>query len=488
MSAPPNAEVIAARAEEHQAVLDELSTLEYAPSALKDNESAISSLTTRINDATAKIAVLHKKTKHEHKDFAKLQNSAGRRMWVKIKHGGKQEALEKKLAKEEREFLEALEEEQNAEEARTGLEKERESLQAQNPELQQKAGRHQLLRTRLDLLYRSVFEGFTPDYPYEDEAEEMVRQAEDANANFQTIVNRESQVMTLLANAKTCLNNCVNLLYQAQGWNYNDMFGGGLFSDLFENNALIDAKAYACRGQALVQEAKKKQPLVVDINDVDVAQLDFLVNIVFDNVFTDIMFAQRIQDSLRSVNYGLQRVEKDLNACNQRLAQANSSVRRAVASLTQRRRELEEIRRTILQSLHNHTPVPQIYTEQSEAPEEQLPAYERVAKTPLAASTPSATLSPSSVYSPPPTAPLGSTSRPSSRPNSRPTTPQPQSRPVTPNGVYPQNPYASALLARARDQGTMPDTPQADRSVSQMIRDRRANAGVSAIAQEKNYI
>ncbi|EJU05934.1 hypothetical protein DACRYDRAFT_102889, partial [Dacryopinax primogenitus] len=181
----------------------------------------------------------------EHKDFAKLQNSAGRRLWVKIKHGGKKDAVEKKLEKEEREFLEALEQEQAAEEVRAAMQTEKDSLASKNPELQQKAGRHKQLKTKLELLYRSLFEGFTPDYPYEDEAEERVRQAEDANTNFQTIVNRESQVMTLLTSAKTCLNNTTDLLHTAQGWNYNNMFGGGLFADMFENNALIDAKAYA---------------------------------------------------------------------------------------------------------------------------------------------------------------------------------------------------------------------------------------------------
>ncbi|EJU05935.1 hypothetical protein DACRYDRAFT_19300 [Dacryopinax primogenitus] len=377
--APATAEAIAARAKEHQDILDELATLEYAPAALRDNEAAIKSLTERIDASSQQIIVLHKKTNREHKDFAKLQNSAGRRLWVKIKHGGKKDAVEKKLEKEEREFLEALEQEQAAEEVRAAMQTEKDSLASKNPELQQKAGRHKQLKTKLELLYRSLFEGFTPDYPYEDEAEERVRQAEDANTNFQTIVNRESQVMTLLTSAKTCLNNTTDLLHTAQGWNYNNMFGGGLFADMFENNALIDAKAYACRAQALVQEAKKKQPMVADINDVDVAQLDFLVNIVFDNVFTDIMFAERIQTSLATVHYGLQRVQNDLNQSNQRLTVANSNMRQAASTLTQRRKELDEIRRTILQSLLNHQPLPVIYTEgQPVGGGEQLPAYERV--------------------------------------------------------------------------------------------------------------
>ncbi|EJU05933.1 hypothetical protein DACRYDRAFT_102888 [Dacryopinax primogenitus] len=105
-----------------------LATLEYAPAALRDNEAAIKSLTERIDASSQQIIVLHKKTNREHKDFAKLQNSAGRRLWVKIKHGGKKDAVEKKLEKEEREFLEALEQEQAAEEVRAAMQTEKDSL------------------------------------------------------------------------------------------------------------------------------------------------------------------------------------------------------------------------------------------------------------------------------------------------------------------------------------------------------------------------
>jgi len=148
--------------------------------------------------------------------------------------------------------------------------------------------------------------------------------------------------------------------------------------------------------------------------------------------------------------------------------------------------------------LHDHQPVPEIFTEGKSAgePDEQLPAYEPMQKgkpkgapntTPATtapvprASASSSLLSPGSAYTPPAGAPP---------PSSRPTTPN--SRPITPNSINRTNPYAGALLARANNGGGDSGMPESlgemDRTVSQLMRDRRANAGVSAIPQEVNRI
>lgn len=455
---PPNADMLlAARADEHQMILDELETLEYAPSALRDNEAAIKSLNEQINEATKQIAILHENTSAEHQDIAKLQNSAGRRMWVRIKGGGSRTALEKSLAKEEREFVEALEKEQKEEESRAVLETEKENLEAHVADLRQLADRHQYLKTKLDNLYSGLFEGFTPDYPHEDEAEEAVHVAEDANENFQAVVNRESQVLSLLASARKFLKQATEQLHKAQAWNYSSMAGSGVSAG--ENNEFVDAKAFVLRAQALVHAAKKKSPMVADISDVDVVPLAFFTN-MFANGVSDAILADRIKKSLGSVEYGAQRVQNDLDQADNRLSFANSNLRTAVATLTKRRRELEEIRRTILDSMHTGQPLPKHYTEKRpvEHPNEELPAYEKVhsGHTPgLRLSVPSArspvrgtsaafgSLSAGSGYLAPSSPGLGAGHMSPTSPHSRP-------RPVSGvNGVNGMNPYASALLAHA---------------------------------------
>jgi hypothetical protein len=50
--------------------------------------------------------------KSEHKDLDKLQRSATRRFFTRVKHGGK-EGLERRLEKEEREYIEAAQDEHN---------------------------------------------------------------------------------------------------------------------------------------------------------------------------------------------------------------------------------------------------------------------------------------------------------------------------------------------------------------------------------------
>ena len=61
-------------------------------------------------DARFILCAQHRKA--EHKDFDKLSRSGTRRFFVRVKAGGK-EGLEKRLEKEEREYIEAAQAEHN---------------------------------------------------------------------------------------------------------------------------------------------------------------------------------------------------------------------------------------------------------------------------------------------------------------------------------------------------------------------------------------
>lgn len=118
--------------------------------------------------------------KAEHKDLDKLQRSGTRRFFIRMKHGGK-DGLERKLEKEEREYIEAAQNEHNENKAISELQAAADTAKQmvrhlvagllalavkliadQKAELESQVARRKETLAKLDNLYKSAFEGPSP--------------------------------------------------------------------------------------------------------------------------------------------------------------------------------------------------------------------------------------------------------------------------------------------------------------------------------------
>ncbi|KAH8103752.1 hypothetical protein DFH11DRAFT_1883922 [Phellopilus nigrolimitatus] len=158
-----------------------------------------------------------------------------------------------------------------------------------------------------------------------------------------------------------------------------DTFGiGGLWAEMAESDSLIKAQTLAAQAQRHLERARGAQPLVNHIPCGKIVEPDWL-NIVFDNMYTDFMFQQKIQQSIAAVQRFQEGIFAECAASEERKKSHERDATDARSFLKSRRRALAAVRREILKrvkedggvSLHARgdapqAPAPPLYMPQPE--------------------------------------------------------------------------------------------------------------------------
>ena len=114
--------------------------------------------------------------------------------------------------------------------------------------------------------------------------------------------------------AETALNHLFtarSLLKKAKGWSWADMFGGGLFITLAKRNRMKEAeneldqaRIYINKMLAEIEDSSKFD--YIRFNDSDAL---VFTDYLFDNVITDIIVQQKIDEILEEVDSTIYKVE-----------------------------------------------------------------------------------------------------------------------------------------------------------------------------------
>lgn len=160
---------IQAAASHNVALLGVLSEINSAPPALQQHNRYINDLEIEAKNMDSQIRTLEMNRDKEFKEHDRYRESVMKRFAYKI--GRKTEKFEAKASKEEREYLDALHEEHKTKEMRKDLVQRLNEAIAARSNLQSVAARHAQAQADLDVLYDSIFEGPTPNFPEEDERE-----------------------------------------------------------------------------------------------------------------------------------------------------------------------------------------------------------------------------------------------------------------------------------------------------------------------------
>lgn len=112
---------------------------------------------------------------------------------------------------------------------------------------------------------------------------------------------------------KNIISEAIDQLESAKSWGTYDMFGGGGLSSIIKHERIRDAK------NKLQSLGYAVQKLNFELNDVNMSLAnegldslsdDYLIDVFFDNIFTDWSVQDKIKDSLRKVNGLYKRVLK----------------------------------------------------------------------------------------------------------------------------------------------------------------------------------
>ena len=329
-------------------LLNGLSQTEYAKSALSQSQAYLKDLDHEVRQCNKQVSILSAKTRSEHADHKKYEESVMRRFLYRA--GGKKERWAEKASKEEREYVEALNAEIQAKSRRDEWVKNRDMERQKCAELQQIAYTHDQLQVELDALYNSIFGGPTPDVPGEDQKEWALREARD---NFNTVKQHheaEMQAFKCLQEANSFMHKAMESLADARMHSRMDMFGGGRLTDMMERDALHRAENATDKVRMLVSQAQRISPETQGLGQIEIAH-GHMTDVYFDNIFSDMAMHDDIKRSQAQCDNEARRLQALTSAAKMKSESLGMEAGQALQRLEYARRELQQVRQEAFERL-----------------------------------------------------------------------------------------------------------------------------------------
>ncbi|KAL1876470.1 hypothetical protein Daus18300_002714 [Diaporthe australafricana] len=296
-----------------------LNILHQTDSSVPDLEAQkrqVADLEKQAAHAAERLEQIGYRRKQELREHEGYRDSVLRRFAFKM--SGKTDKFEARAAKEEREYFDVLQEEHQADVMRKNLDEMLADARALRAELEIRAATHVQAQRDLDSLYESIFTGPSPGFPEEDGRERETGGALQVYQEARSRAEAEGQVVNILTQAQTRLNGALMSMEDALHASRRDMYGGGTFSDMMERNALNKAENLVRQAKMMVTQAQRVSPMVRPLPQVKIEQGNLLGDVFFDNIFSDMAFHEKIQQSNLEVRHCAQSLNIDLMSATQR--------------------------------------------------------------------------------------------------------------------------------------------------------------------------
>ncbi len=364
---------------ENSRLLTTISETEYSVSAHQQANQYIDSLKQEIMAQEKKLAALNRHVDKEYSDHKKYRDSHMRRLAFKL--GGKKEKFEADASREEREWLDAVASQLKTKQGLDHLNQNLAHATKTSSEFRAVLEEHNRAKAELDALYNSIFQGPTPEIPEEDERERALQQAEGSYNTVALFLSTEKQARDILVEAAKFLHRAFQDIQEAENHATMDVWGvGGTFTEMAEHSALSRCQQHVSQVEQLVSQAQRVQPAVRRIGDMNVAQMDFMSNVVFDNIFSDMHMRDRIRDSTRQLNNAQTGLQRELWASDARRDGVKRELDELKKVLDRRRDELQTVRREAFEkiaTLPEYAEAPPSYEEDARNKElPKTPVYE----------------------------------------------------------------------------------------------------------------
>ncbi|KAH8920875.1 hypothetical protein BT69DRAFT_1352037, partial [Atractiella rhizophila] len=339
-------------AEEHKTLVHMMCQLDYVRPALKSCQERIEKLGKDIEEKQTEIDKLEEATKKEYKEFAALSRKGTKQFFAKLSAGGKGN-LEKKISKEEEEYLAAFRNEREGKAAYGVLATELKEEKNKEAELQLKLEELEDIRNKIEELYSRAFGGDTPEFPAEDEAEEQLRLAQQEYNVAQSELNRESLVLELLTKAEKEWLDCFKLAQEAKSYyGFEVISGNANRAETFDASRLGRASAHAMKFHLLVGQAGQASPsFPIVIPPIQPPGGDFFTDIFLNAAASEAKYQEKMREAIGRIKTAGTLLDSALTGCKRRLNALKPRLKQGAILLMGRRVELENIRRTILENV-----------------------------------------------------------------------------------------------------------------------------------------
>ncbi len=327
----------------YETVAEQLDDLDEIDLAYEQHQRYLHHLEEQYQHAKKRYKHLKKKAQKEKDDVEKLKNIS----WTSIKariSGDK----DKKIKKEEAEYLDALNEKEAAKTDYKELKEKREMAQEEMEDLVYLKGRKEDLQEAMANILDKVCKG-VPD-PVEDRIEEVLAGLQNQMKQMAHERNKLKDARSHLLTARDNLQNALKNLGGAKGFaNWDTFFGGGLLVDAMKRSKMSNARDFLQRGKNAISRAYHAVPNLPRISNADVRQLNFMWDTFFDNIFSDFNARNKILQSREEVKRVLSDIEYAINWVHQELSGESSHFQNLQTQITQTKKKLVKERRRMIE-------------------------------------------------------------------------------------------------------------------------------------------
>ncbi|RAL58137.1 hypothetical protein DID88_002377 [Monilinia fructigena] len=251
---------ILASATQNARLLSILSRTDYAPTEYAQIKQYQSSIENIITQQKRRVKALTAASAKEYQEHEEYEESTVKRLVYKLS-GRKHKFIEKE-EEEHREWLNAIQNELEAKRHLDHLNETLEDVKSKASLLRPMVEEHNAAQVELDKLYNSIFSGPSSDFPTEDTKEHLLSLAKNSFDEAQLRFSTESNVLSVLQNASTVMNQCVGRLDDVLRSSMDAWGIGGGFADLTERSSLAQAQYLSSRVEMFVTQAQQMQPAV----------------------------------------------------------------------------------------------------------------------------------------------------------------------------------------------------------------------------------
>lgn len=328
-------------------LLHVLAQTDYAIPTMQQQDSYIGQVEHAVAVNNTELKKLAATRERELKDHESYSQSVTRRFLYKA--SGQKEKFVAKAEKEEKEYFEALRAEHHAQQEAQSLATQLHEAQTRKSELQPDVARHQQAQNDLDSLYQSIFAGPTPSFPQEDQQERAVQAALSDYQQRERELRAEEQVLGLLDKASNAMANAQYHVNDALRYSRRDMFGGGTITDMMERSALSNAEVATAQLLQVMQQASSISPYVQPLPQIPIAQGSLMSDVLFDNIFTDMAFHEKISESAMSLQRAAGILQQNHASAQQRRGDLSGQMGHASQVLADERQKLQKVRERIFE-------------------------------------------------------------------------------------------------------------------------------------------
>lgn len=335
-------------------LLNILAQTDHALPALEQQQRYLADLQNEMANVQKRLNELERTRKKELKDHENYRDSVMKRFAFKV--SGKKDKFEERAAKEEREYFDVLQQEHQATEMKKSIDTMLVEAARVKQTIEQDVERHNKAQRDLDSLYDSIFKGPTPGFPEEDALEKELTETMQQYHDARSRAEKEGQAAKILKDAQMSMLNARRAMQEALSYSTGDMWGGGSFIDMMERNALSQAEGRITYTRMLVDQARRFSPSVKQLPRVTIAQGSIMSDIFFDNIFTDMMFHKKIEQSTAEVERCARVLDGELQAAANRQRELSTGMDGKVRRLEECRLALQKLRQGLFDRLGEAPP------------------------------------------------------------------------------------------------------------------------------------